>query len=358
MGIIQLEISKLHFHPRNHEFFDDITGEKWDELLNSIKFRVENGKRGNIDPIIVTEDFTIVSGHQRVRAFKELGIPTIDGEIVHYNTEDEVLCDLIETNIRQRGNVGGSVQKIGKRIKELERIYGIKHGNNQTGGVVNLSSPQKTQEQLAKDLGISIKTLHRYKELADIIPEVSDLLDEDKITQTAALSIIKKLSEEEQIELISTLPSGQKFTQKQIEAKIKEFKDEKISQLEEENIKLRNQPRDSQVIEDLEQKLKETKEDNQRLSVKVMENAQFLDAAMKTTDYQLVSHCSEITLKILNFISEMSKYDYLSESFNNIPYATRREYERCIKAVEKWASNILSVIEQMEDIIDEEGEIL
>lgn len=33
-----------------------------------------------------------------------------------------------ETNIRQRGDVGGSAKKVGKRIKELERIYGVREG--------------------------------------------------------------------------------------------------------------------------------------------------------------------------------------------------------------------------------------
>ena len=38
--------------------------------------------------------------------------------------------DLLETNIRQRGDVGGSAKKVGLRIKELERIYGIKQGGS------------------------------------------------------------------------------------------------------------------------------------------------------------------------------------------------------------------------------------
>lgn len=43
--------------------------------------------------------------------------------------EDEILADLLETNIRQRGDVGGPAKKVGLRIKELERLYGIKEGN-------------------------------------------------------------------------------------------------------------------------------------------------------------------------------------------------------------------------------------
>ena len=62
----QININELKEHPRNNEFFDDITGEKWKEFLESIK------KRGVVEPIVITPDKVIVSGHQRVRACKEL----------------------------------------------------------------------------------------------------------------------------------------------------------------------------------------------------------------------------------------------------------------------------------------------
>ena len=64
----QINVNELKPHPRNNEFFDDMTGEKWKEFLESIKIR------GVIEPIVITPDKTIVSGHQRVRACKELGI--------------------------------------------------------------------------------------------------------------------------------------------------------------------------------------------------------------------------------------------------------------------------------------------
>ncbi len=63
----QINIDELKPHPRNNEFFDDMTGEKWNEFLDSIK------TRGVIEPIVITPEKVIVSGHQRVRACKELG---------------------------------------------------------------------------------------------------------------------------------------------------------------------------------------------------------------------------------------------------------------------------------------------
>lgn len=41
----------------------------------------------------------------------------------------------MESNIRRRGEVGGSAKKIGKRIKELERLYEIEHGGSRRNNV-------------------------------------------------------------------------------------------------------------------------------------------------------------------------------------------------------------------------------
>lgn len=81
----------------------------------------------------------------------------------------------MESNIRRRGDVGGSAKKMGLRIKELERLYGIEHGNNRFKTTNN--SESTTQEQLASQIGISVDTLQNYKLLSDMIPELSDLVD-------------------------------------------------------------------------------------------------------------------------------------------------------------------------------------
>lgn len=68
------------------------------------------------------------------------------------------------------------------RIKELERLYGIQNGSTRFQGnqyskvVTNNSEAAKTQEQLAKDMGMSVDTLQNYKMLADMIPELDELV--------------------------------------------------------------------------------------------------------------------------------------------------------------------------------------
>ena len=270
----QININELKPHQRNNEFFDDMSGEKWKEFIESIK------TRGVIEPIVITPDKEIVSGHQRVRACKELGIKTVMCDVHTYNSEDEILQDLLETNIRQRGDVGGSAKKVGLRIKELERIYGIKqggsgfYGNKHTENNVetpNNSETLKTQEQLAKEMGISVDTLNNYKKLTEMIPELEELVDTGIAKPTTALAIMRNLSEDEQLEMISSLDTTKKITQKQVQQYIN-----KIKELESREPKIIDNT-DYSSIERLENRIKEIEYQKSILEKKVKLNQEDSD---------------------------------------------------------------------------------
>ena len=270
----QININELKPHPRNNEFFDDMSGEKWKEFIESIK------TRGVIEPIVITPDKEIVSGHQRVRACKELGIKTVMCDVHTYNSEDEILQDLLETNIRQRGDVGGSAKKVGLRIKELERIYGIKqggsgfYGNKHTENNVetpNNSETLKTQQQLAKEMGISVDTLNNYKKLTEMIPELEELVDTGIAKPTTALAIMRNLSEDEQLEMISSLDTTKKITQKQVQQYI-----DKIKELESREPKIIDNT-DYSSIERLENRIKEIEYQKSILEKKVKLNQEDSD---------------------------------------------------------------------------------
>lgn len=138
----------------------------------------------------------------------------INCKVQIYDNEDQILQDLLETNIRRRGDVGGSARKMGLRIWELERIYGIKHGSSNFQGnqhkevIPNNSETPKTQDYIAKQMGISVDTLANYKLLSDMIPELSDLVDTGIVTKTTALAMMRNLSEKEQEELRSLSEIG------------------------------------------------------------------------------------------------------------------------------------------------------
>ncbi len=70
----------------------------------------------------------------------------------------------------------GSDKQIGLRIKELERLYGIKNGGNRGNQYVEAERNNfvlaKTQEDLAAQLDIDVRTLRNYKLLTEMIPEL------------------------------------------------------------------------------------------------------------------------------------------------------------------------------------------
>lgn len=85
-------------------------------------------------------------------------------------------------NIRRRGEIGGSAKKVGKRIKELERLYGIQNGGDRKSEP-NSSVLKKSQSDIAAQMGISVDTLQNYKMLSEMIPELSDLVDTGIVTK-------------------------------------------------------------------------------------------------------------------------------------------------------------------------------
>jgi ParB family chromosome partitioning protein len=375
-----IEISKLTPHPRNHEFFDDITGDKWEDFKKSII------RRGVVESIVVTQDLIIVSGHQRVYACKELGILEIPCRVTHYPEKDErtgnskedmILEDLISTNILQRGIGNVNPMKMAKCIAELERIYGIRQGS--LGIPEPNNSVEKKQSDLANQLGISTDTLQNYKKLNDLIPELQDLVESDKLKATTAYKIYAKLSPEEQEELLNEIGKDKitKMTQKQTEEFIKQYKEReddllrekrqleiKIQeqdllkeQIRELRTELENRPTiEKEVLpkdyEDLKKKLSDSdtyytnlKRDYDSKVQKLNELQQQIKTMTEVTPEEQYSKKLKDSAvffcgRVNDFIEKTGGFVWLAEHINELPEFERKSYLKAIEMVENWAGAI------------------
>lgn len=200
-----IKVSELKPHPQNNYFFDDITGDKWKDILESIS------RRGVIEPVVITQDKVIVSGHQRVRACNELKINEVLCEIRIYqdddkhSKEDKILEDLISTNIMQRGIGNTNPLKLARCIQELERIKGVRQGGDRKSDEIKttkcrLDTPQITQEDIAKQFGVSVKKVQRIKSLLELPEDIQRLIETGVLDN---VSLAKRISEglnEEQLE--------------------------------------------------------------------------------------------------------------------------------------------------------------
>ena len=365
-----LKVADLKPHPKNSYFFDDMEGEKWRRLLESIK---ANGVRV---PILVTQDMVIVSGHQRVRACKELGIQEIKGQIEHYDSEDDVIRDLIETNVRQRGSISDSEIKIGRRIDFLQEYYGIEHGNNQhtKRSGQNVAS-SRTQDDLAKELGISKRKLQRYKSLAELIPELQDAVESGQITPTTAMGFVKKLSPEEQRQLAEQIAGKSKVTGTEVQQYIDQIKakDEEIDRLR----KAKSQ-RESELImekQELERKLSEKPEareivkeveppDYQELKIKAENydslenqyNAMLADRnrinvengemrkKLEAPEHDLKENCFYFCAAVDQFLKRYGGIRFLKDDLKLIGEADQRRYIGALNKVREFAESLLDEV--------------
>lgn len=226
-----IEISKLIPHQRNNEFFDDIQGDNWIEFKKSIE------TSGVIEPIVITQDKIIVSGHQRVRACKQLNINEVPVRVKIYEAndrwsiEDVILKELLETNLMQRGIGNLNPIKLARCIKELERLYGIQNGGDRKSDENNFQL--KTKEKLAEEFNMTQQQLNNYKRLLNLIPELQNLIEDGELSPTIGYTVLSKLSKEDQQKLINDLGKDyiSQLTQKKAEELIKNKENNTINQL-------------------------------------------------------------------------------------------------------------------------------
>ncbi len=236
MNIEKIKITELKDHPKNEYFFDNVTGEKWEDFLKSIS------ELGIKEPLIITQDKIIVSGHQRKRAAAKLNIKEVPCIIQEYNSEDEILRDLIELNIRQRGVMADSETKQGRRYKELKRIYGIENGGDRksVAQLEQLKSKHddpdqiSTSTELANKYGVSRQKMDRSIQVAESDETLQNLNIDGKVTGDTIRFMMSKMTPEQREEFLLSYEDVDKIRKKDAEEYLEKQKesDEKIARLQ------------------------------------------------------------------------------------------------------------------------------
>ncbi|MDT0160305.1 ParB/RepB/Spo0J family partition protein [Bacillus sp. AG4(2022)] len=384
-----IAIKDLKPHPRNSEFFDDITGDKWEDFKKSIV------RRGVVEGVVTSQDLTIVSGHQRVRACKELGILEVPCRVTHYpesdpqsgtKKEDMIIEDLISTNILQRGIGNVNPMKMARCIVELERIYGIKKGGDRKSNMNN--SYLKTQKQLASDIGVDHTLITRYKKLTQLIPELQDMLEEGNLKFTVAYNIWAKLTLEEQERFFKQIGgkeiSGmtQKQTQellelqKQVDVLKNQLKQEKEKPVKEVMVEKEVVP---EYIENelrrLENRVKVEEESKSKLQIMLgdlEEEKKKLERILNSDEYNIdqkkkkeaslrsEAHISmfDLQIKVQKFIKEASPSIYLQGAMAYADKTVRKEMMETVKALEKYTDNLKDMLQGEISSMDETKNVI
>lgn len=254
--LVDVAVSVLKPHPENQEYFDDISGNDYENLKSAIQI---DGIR---DPIIVSTDMTIISGHQRVRIAKDLNISQVP--VIIYSdivTEDDKVRNLISENFGRSKN---SEAKQRKAIAKYVELVGYKNGevgknHDRSQECQNGTAEKLSLDQIAEQLGISKRDLQRTLSIErNLTDSMKELLDSGVIGKTLAADCISSMTPEEQEELVSTLDAAKKYTARELQPYI-----DKIRNLEAE---ISNKEETvtqslSQEIENLQDALSQARDD-------------------------------------------------------------------------------------------------
>lgn len=183
---------------KNH-IFSAITQNKFEELKESIN------RAGVLSPIIVrkkNDRYEIISGHNRTKCCKELGIKEIPAIIKEYD-DDMAELIMIDTNLAQRENIlpcekGMAYKKKYELLKKIKKENRLKPSNDnelkENYPMDNLSS----LEQLALESEDSYAQIDRFIKLTKLNDTLKSKVNDDIIGVRAGVEL-SYISPEEQI---------------------------------------------------------------------------------------------------------------------------------------------------------------
>lgn len=162
-------------------------------------------ERGVLVPAIVRPKvdgrYELISGHRRKKASEYAGKKTLRCIVSDMN-DDAATIVMVDSNI-QRTDILPSEKAFAykMRLEAMNKQAGRPKGNNLTPLVSNL---KRTNEELAEQVGESREQIRRYIRLTYLVPELLEMVDENKIKMRPAVEI-SYLDEDSQRDLVDAI---------------------------------------------------------------------------------------------------------------------------------------------------------
>ncbi|MGH2331187.1 ParB N-terminal domain-containing protein [Thermoanaerobacter mathranii] len=306
-----IPVELLKEHELNKEFFDDIEGEQWQYFIESIK------TSGILTPLIVTEDYTVVSGAQRLRAAKELGLEEVPCIVKKYEDKDGltkeewIIKELLEVNYRQRGIANLNPIKAAKGFMELERIYQKYRGEK--------------NQPVYEVLQIPKTSYFRLKRLNKLIPPIQQLVQDGKLTQAVAY------------EIAYLEPAIQELLYKALKEDITEISKQEIEVIKEKAEK---------DVQELVEQLNTLERENRKKDLEIQQKED------KIKEFESLIKQYKTALEITN--DEIKKLQNQTvKEVEVIPESMRQELENLKKQREEMQLKLESMTKELEKVIQE-----
>ena len=188
---VNIPVSKIHpFEGNPYKVLDN---DEMNNLICSIQ------EQGILTPIIIrpienTDEYEVISGHRRLHATVKAGVKEVPA-FIYAITRDEAAIMLVDSNLH-REHILPSEKAFAYKLK-LEALSHQGQTSRQLGEKWSVT-------QVSESANESERQIHRYIRLTYLIPELLDLVDEEKIALTPAVEL-SYLTDEEQYSLLGTI---------------------------------------------------------------------------------------------------------------------------------------------------------
>ncbi|MDB2692256.1 DUF4338 domain-containing protein [Luminiphilus sp.] len=175
-----MKLSELTQHPENNNIYD---ATDLNDLKNSLSVN------GQLEPIAITRDNKIISGHRRHAAMVALGWSECDVRFVE--PENEIIA-LIEYNNHRQKTKGDLVREAEYLQKELRKTIG--RGRNASSARKGKKQGQRltTATELAQKLGVGTTQLKQLMSISNYEPKLITEIDKGQISVSEAYRVVQK----------------------------------------------------------------------------------------------------------------------------------------------------------------------
>ena len=176
-----------------------LDNDEMNNLIDSIQHK------GVISPIVVRplentdDEYEIISGHRRLRASVKAGLETVPA-LIYAVSRDEAAVMLVDSNLH-REHILPSEKAFAYRLK-MEAMSRQGYRSDLTS--CQLGTKSRTDEIIAENSTDSARQIQRYIRLTYLIPELLEMMDEDKIALSVGVEL-SFLDEQMQYDLLRVI---------------------------------------------------------------------------------------------------------------------------------------------------------
>ncbi|MBO5395580.1 MAG: ParB/RepB/Spo0J family partition protein [Clostridia bacterium] len=179
---VNIPVKKIHpFEGHPYKVLDN---DEMNNLIESIQ------SKGVISPIVVrpledtTDEYEVISGHRRLRASVKAGLETVPA-LIYAVSRDEAAIMLVDSNLH-REHILPSEKAFAYKLK-FEAIKRQGERTDLTSSQVATKFDSATE--IGNITGESRDKVYRYIRLTYLIPELLEMMDEDKIAFSVGVEL-------------------------------------------------------------------------------------------------------------------------------------------------------------------------